>query len=166
MRKKIKNTRTKNRRQRQKSCKFFHSQVLSASYSWSDVAGEGNMGRVGMKGHFQERVFVLEKQTGNIVSCLDGVGGGGVLFLLFHISLFVFLLTVARSCVLDFQQHPHRTSSLLHGTFAGICGVVAGAHRLVRPALRTGLVAERAATPAHPSVPQTLLPCTALDVLT
>lgn len=124
------------------------------------------MGRVGMKGHFQERVFVLEKQTGNIVSCLDGVGGGGVLFLLFHISLFVFLLTVARSCVLDFQQHPHRTSSLLHGTFAGICGVVAGAHRLVRPALRTGLVAERAATPAHPSVPQTLLPCTALDVLT
>lgn len=68
--------------------------------------------------------------------------------------------------MLDFQQHPHRTSSLLHGTFAGIRGVVAGAHGLVRLALRAGLVAQRAAAPAHPSVPQTLFSCAALDVLT
>ena len=79
---------------------------------------------------------------------------------------FCCLLTVARSRVLDLQQHPHWTSSLLHGTFTGICGVVAGTHRLVCPALWTGLIAQRAATPAHPSIPQTLFPRAALDVLT
>lgn len=90
----------------------------------------------------------------------------------FNFSCFIFyfpllfLLTVAESCVFDFQQHPHRTSSLLHGTFTGICGVVAGAHHLIRPTLWAGLIAVWAATPAHPSIPQTLLSCTALDVLT
>lgn len=68
--------------------------------------------------------------------------------------------------MLDFQQHPHRASSLLHGTFTGICGVVTGTHRLLRPALRAGLITQRAAAPAHTSVPKTLLPRAALDVLT
>lgn len=52
------------------------------------------MGRVGMKGHFQERVFVLEKQTGNIVFCLDGVGEE------FYFSCFIFhfLISLTYSC--------------------------------------------------------------------
>lgn len=68
--------------------------------------------------------------------------------------------------MLDFQQHPQRASCLLHGTFTGICGVVTGTHCLIRPALRTGLITQRAASPAHPSIPQTLFPRAALDVLT
>lgn len=55
---------------------------------------------------------------------------------------------------------------MLHGTFTGIGGVVAGTHGLLRPALRTGLITQRAASPAHPSIPQTLFPRAALDVLT
>lgn len=91
-------------------------------------------------------------------------GGGSFLSLLrFYVCC---LLTVARSRVLDLQQNSHRASGLFHGTFAGICGVVAGTHRLIRPALRAGLVAQRAAAPAHPSVPQALFPSAALDVLT
>lgn len=115
-------------------------------------------------GALSGEVFVGEA-TWNNVFCLEREEG-----VLFHIFFFIFcfccLLTVARSRVLDFQQHPHRTSSLLHGTFAGICGVVAGTHRLIRPALRTGLITQRAAAPAHPSIPQTLFPRAALDVLT
>lgn len=103
--------------------------------------------------------------TWNIVFCLEREGGM-FLFILFFIFCFCCLLTVARSRVLDFQQHPQRTSSLLHGTFAGICGVVTGTHRLVCPTLRTGLITQRAAASAHPSIPQALLPCAALDVLT
>lgn len=91
-------------------------------------------------------------------------GGGRFLSLLrFYVCC---LLTVARSRVLDLQQNPHRASGLFHGTFAGIRGVVAGTHRLIRPALRAGLVTQRAAAPAHPSVPQALFPSAALDVLT
>lgn len=113
-------------------------------------------------GHFQRRVFVGEA-TWNIVFCLEGKGG---LFVSLFFSYFHYLLTVARSRMLDFQQHPHRTSSLLHGTFTGICGVVTGTHRLIRPALWTGLITQWAAASAHPSIPQTLFPCAALDVLT
>lgn len=114
-------------------------------------------------GALSGEVFVGEA-TWNNVFCLEREEG--VLFHFFLIFCFCCLLTVARSRVLDFQQHPHRTSSLLHGTLAGICGVVAGAHCLIRPALRTGLITQRAAAPAHPSIPQTLLPRAALDVLT
>lgn len=98
---------------------------------------------------------------------LRKVGGGGS-FQLYFLSFLCFplLLTIARSRVLDFQQHPHRAGGLLHGTFAGICGVVAGTHRLVRPALGTGIHADRAAAPARPIVPQTLLSCAARDGLT
>lgn len=66
---------------------------------------------------------------------------GGVCFfsviLLFSSPLLLsfILLTIARSRVLDFQQRPHRAGGLLHGTFTGIRGVVAGTHRLTRPAL-------------------------------
>lgn len=130
------------------------------------VAGVGAWGKLG-RGALSGGGFCWGEATWNIVFCLEGKEG-----VLFHsfcfLSYFAFchLLTVARSRVLDLQQHPHRTSSLLHGTFTGICGVVAGTHRLIRPALRTGLVAQRAATPAHPSIPQTLFPSAALDVLT
>lgn len=113
-------------------------------------------------GHFQGR-FLLGKQHG--ILSFARRGRRVFCFILF-IFCFCCLLTVARSRVLDFQQHPHRTSSLLHGTFTGICGVVAGTHRLIRPALRTGLITQRAAAPAHPSIPQTLFPHAALDVLT
>lgn len=100
--------------------------------------------------------------------CLLLGGGEGCLDSIFAFAFvsFFFLLTVARSGVLDFQQHPHRTSSLLHGTFTWIRGVVTRTHSLVCPALWTGLITERAASPTHPSVPQTLLPGAALDVLT
>lgn len=67
--------------------------------------------------------------------------------------------------MLDLQQNSHGASGLFHGTFVGICGVIAGAHRLICPALRAGFVAQRAAAPAHPSVPQALFPSAALDVL-
>lgn len=85
---------------------------------------------------------------------------------LFFLLFFFLLLTIARSRVLDFQQHPHRAGGLLHGTFAGVCGVVAGTHRLIGPALWTGIHADRAAAPARPVVPQTLLSCAACDGLT
>lgn len=117
----------------------------------------------GEGGHFQGRFFFVGKATWNIVFCLEREEG--VLFHFFHFC-FCYLLTVARSRVLDFQQHPHRTSSLLHGTFTGICGVVTGTHRLIRPTLRTGLITQRAAAPAHPGIPQTLFPSAALNVLT
>lgn len=112
----------------------------------------------------------MGKQHGILSFCLERKEGGVLFFSCVHFLsyffCFCYLLTVARSRVLDLQQHPHRASGLLHGTLAGIRGVVAGTHRLVRPALRTGLVAQRAASPAHPSVPQTLLARAALDVLT
>lgn len=129
--------------------------MLGGVAGWGGILG----GKVGWGGHCQGRFFVGEA-TWNIVFCLEREEGVFISF------TFCYLLTVARSRVLDLQQHPHRASSLLHGTFTGICGVVAGTHRLVRPALRTGLVTQRAASPAHPSVPQTLLPRAALDVLT
>lgn len=128
------------------------------------LAGVGFGGKLGWGvggwgGALSGEVFVGEA-TWNIVFCLEREEGVFISF------TFCYLLTVARSRVLDLQQHPHRASSLLHGTFTGICGVVAGTHRLVRPALRTGLITQRAASPAHPGVPQTLLPRAALDVLT
>lgn len=143
------------------SCKFFYSQVLSACLNLV-VWLECEFGESWNGGHFQGEVFVGEA-TWNIVFCLER--GKGVSFF-FHILCFCRLLTVARSRVLDLQQHPHRTSSLFHGTFTGICGVVAGTHRLVCPALWTGFITQRAAAPAHPSIPQTFFPCAALDVLT
>lgn len=136
----------------------------------------GNGGRGGGAGWggFQGR-FLSGKQHELLSSAWRlgaGGGGDGVSFLCFHFlslslsySAIRRLLTVTRSRVLDLQQHPHRTSSLFHGTFTGVRGVVAGAHRLVRPALGTGLLAQRAAAAAHPSVPQTLFPRAALDVL-
>lgn len=143
------------------SCKFFHSQVLSVLLKLCLVmhtaAGGEELGQSRGSGD-----VLLEKATMNIVSCSDSgmLGGFFASFITFY------LLTVARSWVLDFQQHPLRTSSLLHGTFAGVCGVVAGTHRLICPTLLTGLITERAAAPAHPRIPQTLLLSAALDVLT
>lgn len=101
----------------------------------------------------------------NIKYCLL-LGQGGGRFLLFLRFYVCRLLTVARSRVLDLQQSSQGASGLFHGAFAGICGVIAGAHRLIRPALRAGFLAQRAAAPAHPSVPQALFPSAALDVLT
>lgn len=100
----------------------------------------------------------------NIKYCLLLRQGGGrsLSFLRFYVCC---LLTVARSRVLDLQQNSHRASGLFHGTFAGICGVIAGTHRLICPALQAGFVTQRAAAPAHPSVPQALFPSAALDVL-
>lgn len=66
--------------------------------------------------------------------------------------------------MLNLQERSQRAGSLLHNTLWGVGGVVAGAHRLVRPALRTRLT-DGAAASAHPGIPQTLLPCAALDVL-
>lgn len=80
-------------------------------------------------------------------------------------SFFFYLLTVARSRVLDLQQHPLGAGGLFHCAFAGVGGVVASAHRLVRPALGTRAFALRAASSAHAGVPQTLLAAAALDVL-
>lgn len=128
-----------------------------------DVAGVRARGESGW-GALSGEVFV-GKATWNIVFFFLGEGEGCFVSF-FFIFCFCYLLTVARSRVLDFQQHSHRTSSLLHGTFTGICGVVAGTHRLVCPALRTGLLTQRATASAHPSIPQTLLPRAALDVLT
>lgn len=113
-------------------------------------------------GHFQGR-FLLGKQHGILSFACRG---RRVFRFIFFIFCFCFLLTVARSRVLDFQKHSHRTSSLFHGTFTGICGVVAGAHRFVCPALWTGFITQRAAAPAHSCIPQAFFPCAALDVLT
>ena len=67
--------------------------------------------------------------------------------------------------MLNFQEHSQRASGLFHDTLAGVGGVVAGTHGLLWTAVWAGLVAERAATPAHPGVPQASLPRAALDVL-
>lgn len=142
------------------SCKFFYSQVLSACLSWAWWCGWSvSLGKVGIGGTFRGGFC----WGSNMEYCLSLVEGGGCFCFIF---CFCRLLTVARSWVLDFQKHSHRTSSLFHGTFTGICGVVAGAHRLLRPALWTGFITQRAAAPAHSCIPQTFFPCTALDVLT
>lgn len=146
------------------SCKFFNPQVLSARLSCARWCGRrGSLGRWRVEGTFRGG-FCWES---NMEYCLLlGEGGCFEGFFFFIFCFWYILLTVARSRVLDFQQHTHRASGLLHGTFTGIRGVVAGTHRLVRPALRTALIAQWAAAPAHPSIPQTLLPRAALDVLT
>lgn len=117
--------------------------------SW--VGGTHKGGGGGRRGSNMEYCLLLGEGEGRFLSLLR-----------FYVCC---LLTVARSRVLDLQQNSHRASGLFHGALAGIGGVVAGAHRLICPALWAGFVAQRAAAPAHPSVPQALFPSAALDVL-
>jgi hypothetical protein len=62
-------------------------------------------------------------------------------------------LTVARSRMLHFKKHARRAGSFLHGTLAGVCGIVTGTDRLIRLTVRTQLIAERAATSANLGIP-------------
>lgn len=67
--------------------------------------------------------------------------------------------------MLNLQENPQRASGLLHGTLAGIRGVVAGAHRLLRATFGARVRANRTAPATHLGVPQTLLSCATMDVV-
>lgn len=88
-----------------------------------------------------------------------------VLVFLFLLFLGVFDDGVARSRVLDLQDHSQGAGRQLHGALARIGGVVAGAHRLIGPALGAEFVAEGAAAPVHLQIPQALLADAAMDVV-
>lgn len=62
-------------------------------------------------------------------------------------------LTVARSGVFYFQQHTGGAGSFLHGTLAGVSGIVAGAHGLLRLTLRAQLIAEGTPASANLEIP-------------
>lgn len=62
-------------------------------------------------------------------------------------------LTVARSGVLYFQQHPRGAGSFLHGTLTGVSGIVAGTDRLLRLTLRAQLIAEGTPASANLEIP-------------
>lgn len=55
--------------------------------------------------------------------------------------------------MLNLQENPQRASGLLHGALAGIRGVVAGAHGLLRATFWARLHANRAAPATHLGIP-------------
>lgn len=61
--------------------------------------------------------------------------------------------SVARSGVLDFQQHARGAGSLLHGTLAGVSRIVTGTDRLVGLTLGAQLIAEGTPASANLEIP-------------
>lgn len=61
--------------------------------------------------------------------------------------------SVARSGVLHFKQYAGGAGGFLHGTLAGVRGIVTGTDRLIRLTVRAQLIAERAATSANLEIP-------------
>lgn len=61
--------------------------------------------------------------------------------------------SVARSGVLDFEQHARGAGSFLHGTLAGVSGIVTGTDWLIRLTVRAQLITEGATTSANFEIP-------------
>lgn len=68
--------------------------------------------------------------------------------------------------MLHFEQHTRGAGRFLHGTLAGIRGIVAGTDWLLRLTLRAELVTEGTTASANFEIPQAFFSTTALDVVT
>lgn len=68
--------------------------------------------------------------------------------------------------MLHFKQHARGAGSFLHGTLAGISGIVTGADRLIRLTVRAELITERATASANLEIPQAFFSTTTVDVFT